>query len=78
MAPIVVVRKANGLIRNCSDFSTGLNAALESRHDPLPAPEDPFTILSSGKYFAKLDLPDAYLQLEVAPDFRLLLTINTH
>ncbi|CAH8528184.1 unnamed protein product [Schistosoma rodhaini] len=35
-------------------------------------------MLNGGKYFAKLDLADAYLQVEVAEESRELLTINTH
>nr|CAH8840276.1 unnamed protein product [Trichobilharzia regenti] len=77
-APIVVVKKANGSLRICADFSTGLNAALEQHHYPLPTPDDLFTVLNGGSYFAKLDLADAYLQVEVAPECRELLTINTH
>ncbi|CAH8567690.1 unnamed protein product [Schistosoma mattheei] len=77
-APIVVIKKANGTIRICADFSTGLNAALEQHHYPLPVPADLFTMLNGGKFFAKLDLADAYLQVEVAEDSRELLTINTH
>nr|CAH8853832.1 unnamed protein product [Trichobilharzia regenti] len=41
-------------------------------------PDDSFTVLNGGSYFAKLDLADAYLQAEVAPECRKLLTINTH
>lgn len=77
-APIVVVKKPNGTLRICADFSTGLNEALQTHHYPLPMPEDLFTTMNGGKFFAKLDLAEAYLQVEVAQESRELLTINTH
>ncbi|CAH8676807.1 unnamed protein product [Schistosoma haematobium] len=77
-APIVVVRKANGTVRICADFSTGLNNALEDHTYPLPIQEDLFIKLNGGKCFAKIDLADAYLQIEVDPASQPLLTINTH
>ena len=77
-APIVVVRKQNGTVRLCADFSTGLNASLEDNHHPLPVAEDIFATLNGGKFFAKLDLSDAYLQVEVEPESREFLTISTH
>ena len=77
-APIVVVKKPNGSLRICANFSTGLNAALQQHHYPLPVPDDLFTTLNEGTYFAKLDLADAYLQIPVAQECRELLTINTH
>ncbi|CAH8442528.1 unnamed protein product [Schistosoma rodhaini] len=77
-APIVVVPKANGTIRLCADFSTGLNDALQSHSYPLPLPEDLFIKLNGGRYFSKLDLSEAYLQVEVDEGSRELLTINTH
>ncbi|CAH8448460.1 unnamed protein product [Schistosoma curassoni] len=77
-APIVVVKKTNGSVRLCADYSTGLNEALETHQYPLPLPEDLFAKLNGGKLFAKLDLSEAYLQIPVADESKNLLTINTH
>ncbi|XP_058465077.1 uncharacterized protein K02A2.6-like [Malaya genurostris] len=77
-APIVVVRKANGAIRVCGDYSTGLNSALQPHQYPLPLPEDIFAKLANCKVFSQIDLSDAFLQVEVDEQFRHLLTINTH
>ena len=77
-APIVVVRKTNGTVRLCGDFSTGLNEALQTHQYPLPIPEDLFTRLNGGKVFTKIDLSDAYLQLPVQEQSKEVLTVNTH
>ncbi|KAK0419802.1 hypothetical protein QR680_014328 [Steinernema hermaphroditum] len=77
-APIVVVKKANGKLRVCADFSTGLNEALEDYHHPLPLPASIFATLSGGVRFSQIDLRDAYLQVELDEDSRKLAVINTH
>jgi transposase InsO family protein len=77
-APIVVVKKSNGEIRLCADFSTGLNENLEMHQYPLPIIEDILTSLNGAKWFSQLDLADAYLQLEVEESSKELLTIHTH
>ena len=77
-APIVVVRMANGKVRTCADYSTGLNNALDAHQYPQPIPEDFFAKLNGGICFAKIDFSDAFLQLEVDEDSKKLLTINTH
>ena len=63
--PIVVVKKGNGTLRLCADFSTGLNKALELHRFPLPNPEDIFAALGEGTIFSHIDLLDAYFQIEV-------------
>lgn len=77
-APIVVVHKANGLVRICADYSTGLNAALETNNFPLPLPDEIFAKMANGKIFSHIDLSDAYLQVPVDEESSKLLTINTH
>lgn len=76
--PLVVVRKSDGKLRVCGDFSTGLNKALQDHLYPLPIPEDLFSKLNGCSVFSKIDFSDAYLQVEVEEDCRFLLTVNTH
>ncbi|XP_062541724.1 uncharacterized protein K02A2.6-like [Armigeres subalbatus] len=77
-ASIVVVRKANGSIRICGDYSTGLNEALQPNQYPLPLPQDIFASLANCTVFSQIDLTDAFLQVEIDETSRQLLTINTH
>lgn len=77
-APIVAVKKSDGSVCICADFSSGLNDALETNRHPLPLPDDIFATLSGGTVFSNIDLADAYLQIAVHEDSKPLLTINTH
>ncbi|XP_055589902.1 uncharacterized protein K02A2.6-like [Uranotaenia lowii] len=77
-APIVAVRKPNGTVRICADFSTGLNSVLEPNHYPLPLPDDIFARMVGCRIFSHIDLSDAYLQVPVDEASQQLLTINTH
>ncbi|UYV73038.1 K02A2.6-like [Cordylochernes scorpioides] len=76
--PVVVVPKKNNEFRICCDFKVTLNRFLDTAAYPLPTQQDLFSVLARGKYFSKLDLSNAYLQLEVNPSTQPLLTINTH
>lgn len=77
-APIVVTRKANGEIRICADYSTGLNKALESHQYPLPLPQDIFAKLAGATVFSHIDLADAFFQVPIDENSDHLLVINTH
>ncbi|XP_055714357.1 uncharacterized protein K02A2.6-like [Phlebotomus papatasi] len=76
-APIVVVKKPNGSLRICGDYSTGLNESVETNHHPIPEPDALFSNLSNKRLFSHIDLSDAYLQIPVDEDSSKLLTIHT-
>ncbi|XP_011696621.1 PREDICTED: uncharacterized protein K02A2.6-like [Wasmannia auropunctata] len=76
--PIVAVKKKNGKIRICGDYSTELNDVLEPNKFPLPIPEQIFASLTGKCIFSKIDLSDAFLQLELEDNSKKLLTVNTH
>nr|XP_037282355.1 uncharacterized protein K02A2.6-like [Rhipicephalus microplus] len=76
--PPVAVHKPDGTVRLCGDYKLTVNPCVKTDHYPLPAVEDLFTTLAGGKVFTVLDLSTAYQQIEVHPDSRPLLTINSH
>ena len=45
---------------------------------PIPRIDDLFTKLTGGKSFSKLDLSQAYLQVELDEELKKLAVINTH
>lgn len=77
-APVVVVRKPNGTVRICGDYSTGLNASLEPNYYPIPTLDELYGRLINGRVFATIDLSDAYLNVGVCEESKKLLTIHTH
>ena len=76
--PIVPVVKKDGTIRICGDFKSTVNQATHIETYPLPRVEELFSNLAGGKYFSKLDMSSAYLQLPLAELSKEYLTINTH
>eukprot|EP00731_Ephydatia_muelleri_P002173 Em0001g2173a len=70
-APVVVVRL-------CGDYKVSINQALMVDQYPLPKPSNLFAALSGGKWFTKLDLAQAYTQMELDEVSRQFVAINTH
>ncbi|XP_018407383.1 PREDICTED: uncharacterized protein K02A2.6-like [Cyphomyrmex costatus] len=75
--PIVSILKKDGSIRICGDYKATLNPHLIVYEYPFPTVDELFLKLRNGKKFSKIDLKQPYLQLEVAPEDRELLTIST-
>ncbi|CAI5682743.1 unnamed protein product [Oreochromis niloticus] len=75
--PMVPVNKKDGSVRLCGDFKVTLNSQLCVDKYPLPLIEDLFASLAGGQHFSKLDLANAYLQMEVEEESKKLLTIST-
>lgn len=61
-APLVAVKKKNGRVRVCANYSTGLNESLEPNQYPLPVYEEVFDIVAPFKLFSNVDLSDVFLK----------------
>ncbi|KAL0147462.1 hypothetical protein M9458_057225, partial [Cirrhinus mrigala] len=66
--PVVPVSKKDGSVRLCGDFKVSVNPELHVEQYPLPRIEDIFATLSGGRHFSKIDLAEAYLQMEMEED----------
>lgn len=60
------------------DFKLTVNRNTELEKYPFPNIEDLFSQLSGDVTFSKLDLKDAYCQLELDEESSKLMVINTH
>ena len=77
-APVVVVPKGDGCLRVCGDYKTTINPVLVVDKYPLPSPDDLMSQLAGGEKFSKIDLSQAYQQVQLDEESRKYVTINTH
>ena len=77
VSPLVVGRKRDGRVRLCVDMRR-VNKAVVTDGYPLPRIDDVLDRLSGSRVFSRLDLTDAYHQLELHPDSRELTTFVSH
>ena len=81
-APIVPVLKdakdPGGPVRICGDYKMTVNQFAPLDNYPIPNVRDQLAMLSGGEKFSKLDLSQAYQQLELDESTQELLTISTH
>ena len=77
-APIVPVPKKDGKVRLCGDYKVTVNQCLNVDQYPIPKPDELMATLPTGRYFSKLDLSQAYQQMQMEEESAKYLTINTH
>ena len=74
---IVCVPKPDGKVRLCVDFKCTINQHVYVDPHPLPRFEDIVAKIGGSEYFSKIDLRDAFLQLEVDEPSRRFLVVAT-
>ena len=78
VSPVVVVpKKSSSSVRVCIDMREA-NKAISCEKHPMPTVEDLMADLNSSTVFSKLDLSNAYHQLELDEASRFITTFTTH
>ena len=78
VAPIVPILKPDDSIRICRDYKSAVNQVSKLDSYPIPRVEDLLATLGGGEKFTKLDMSQAYQQLQLDDESKQYSTINTH
>ena len=73
---MVVMRKKNGKVRICVDY-TRLNRAVRREHHVMPTVDTNLAKLSNAKVFSKLDARSGFWQIPLSEKSKLLTTFIT-
>lgn len=76
ISPVVPILKENGEIRLCIDMRRA-NVAIKRENHPLPTMDQLLPKIKDANVFSKLDIKDAFHQLELHPDSRHITTFIT-
>ena len=77
ISPIVCTPKKDGGTRICVDMREANQAIQRERH-VMPTLQDFKAEVNGSKFFSKIDLKQAYHQLELHPESRFITTFSTH
>ena len=75
---VPVAKRDTKDVRLCGDYKVTINPVIREYKFPLPRVEDIFVKMAGGQRFSKIDLKNAYLQMEVEETSKQYLKINTH
>lgn len=75
--PIVTPLKADGRVRICGDFRVTINSHLKQAANTTREVEDMFMGLQGSKFFSKIDLTNAFLQVPLDDESKEFTTIHT-
>lgn len=76
VSPMVPVTKDSGEIRLCIDMRQANKAVLRETH-PLPLVDEMWSSINGAVRFSKIDIKDAYYQLEISEKSRAITTFIT-
>ena len=74
---VVPVLKQDGFFRLCGDYKLTVNHVAKLDMYPLPKVDDLLATLTGGSSFTKLDLSQAYQQVQLDQESQQFVTINT-
>lgn len=72
------ILKTDSTVRICGDYKVTINPWLEVDQYPLPKTQDLFKKLTGGETLTKLDLSQAYEQVQLEEWSKHYLSMNTH
>ena len=77
-APTAPIMKPDNAIRICGDYKTTVSQVSKLDNYPIPKVEDLLATLGGREKFTKLDMSQAYQQLQLDHESKRYTTINTH
>ena len=76
--PVVPIPKSSGNLRICGHYKITVNSHLVADRFPIPRVSDILEKLDKGILYSKLNLAQAYQQIELDDESKELTTISTH
>lgn len=77
VSPMVPVLKENNEVRICIDMRRANEAIIRENHS-LPTMNEMLPNFRQAKYFSRLDIKNAFHQVEIDPDSRYITTFSTN